>query len=91
MSSTSRLLLLPARPADEEPLEEEQLQVAAGDDEQAERHRPPRDVLRVGREHVVVGAPAHAADAVVAEHVEETLLHPASRFLGKTILKKIVI
>lgn len=67
------------------------MQVATGDDEQAERYRPPGDVLRVGHEHEVVGAPAHAADAVVAEHVEETLLHSASRFLEEKIFTNIIV
>lgn len=79
--SAARLLLLAARRADEESLEEEQLQVAAGDDEEAERRRPPGDVPRVGQQQEVVGAPAHAADAVVAEYVEDVVLHTVSGFL----------
>lgn len=79
--SAARLLPLAARAADEESLEEEQLHVAAGDDEEAERRRPPGDVPRVGQQQEVVGAPAHAADAVVAEYVEDVVLHTVSRFL----------
>lgn len=79
--SAARPLLLAARRADEESLEEEQLHVAAGDDEEAERRRPPGDVPRVGQQQEVVGAPAHAADAVVAEDVEDVVLHTVSRFL----------
>lgn len=73
--SAARLLILSAGPADEESFEEEELQVPGGDDEEAEGCRPPGDVLRVGEQQEVVGAPTHAADAVVAENVENVILH----------------
>lgn len=80
--STARLLLLAGgRLADKESFEEEELQVPGGDDEEAEGCRPPGDVLRVGQQQVVVGALPHAAEAVVAEHVEDVVLHFVSRIL----------
>lgn len=81
--SAAGLLLLAARLGDEESFEEEELQVAGGDDEEAERRRPPGDVLRVGQQQEVVGALAHAADAVVAEHVEDVHLHSVTHILQK--------
>lgn len=80
-SSAARLLSLSARLADEESFEEEELQVPGGDDEEAEGRRPPADVLRVGLQQEVVGALPHAAEAVVAEHVEGVFLHFVSRSL----------
>lgn len=47
--SAARLLVLSAGLGDEESLEEEELQVPGGDDEEAEGRRPPADVLRVGQ------------------------------------------
>ena len=39
------------------------------------------DVLWVGQQQEVVSAPPHATKAVVAEHVEDVVLHFVSRFL----------
>lgn len=76
-------LVLAARLGDEEPFEEEQLQVARGDDEEAEGRRPPADVLRVGQQQEVVSALPHAAEAVVAEHVEDVNFHSVGGALQK--------
>lgn len=81
--SAARLHLLAARLGDEESLEEEELQVAGRNDEEAERRRPPGDVLRVGQQEEVVGALPHAAEAVVAEHVEDVPLHSVAHILQK--------
>lgn len=79
--SAAGLLVLGAGLGDEESLEEEELQVPGGDDEEAESHRPPADVLRVGLQQEVVSALPHAAEVVVAEHVEDVVLHFVTRIL----------
>lgn len=73
--STTGLLILRARPAHKQASEEEELQVARGDDEQTEGCGPPGDVLGVGPQQEVVCTLPHAAEAVVTEHVEDTVLH----------------
>lgn len=74
-ASAAEPLLLAARLCDEESFEEEELQAAGSDNEEAEGYRPPADVLRVGHQQEVVGTPPHAAKAVVTEHVEDVNLH----------------
>lgn len=81
MPSAARLLTLGAGPADEEPFEEEELQVPGGDDEEAEGRRPPADVLRVGQKQEVVSAFAHAAEAVIAEDVKDGSVQSDAGFL----------
>lgn len=71
--SASRLFSLSV--AHKETFEEVELQVPRGDDQQAEGHRPPCDVAGVGLQQEVVCAPPHAAEAVVAEHVEDVAIH----------------
>ena len=60
---------------DEEALEEEELQVSRGEDEEAEAQGHPGHVLRVGEEKEIVHALLHAALGVVTKHVEDTRLH----------------
>lgn len=73
--SAAEPLLLTIQLCDEESFEEEELQVAWSDNEEAESHRPPADVLRVGHQQEVVSTPPHAAKAVVTEHVEDVYFH----------------
>jgi len=84
--SAARLLLLGAALGDEESLEKEELQVARGDDEEAEEERPPGDVLRVGQQQEEVCTLPHAAEVVVAEHVEDVVLQFVSRTLQQILL-----
>lgn len=79
--SAARFLVLSAGLGDEESFEEEELQVPGGDDEEAEGHRPPGDVLRVGLQQEEVGALHHAVEGVVADRVENVELHLVSRIL----------
>lgn len=82
--SAARLLCLCLCLVDEESLEEEELQVPGCNDEEAEGRRPPGDVLRVGQQQEVVCAPAHTAEVVVPEHVEDVVFHLVSRILQQT-------
>lgn len=81
--SAAWLLFLSGRLCDKEPFEEEELQVAWGDDEEAEGSGPPGDVLGVGQQQEVVNALTHTAKAVVAEHVEDPVLQYVSRILAQ--------
>lgn len=74
-ASAAEPLLLTTQLCDEESLEEEELQVAWSDNEEAEGQWPPADVLRVGHQQEVVGTPPHAAKAIVTEHVEDVNFH----------------
>lgn len=74
-ASAAEPLLLTTLLCYEESFEEEELQVAWSNNEKAEGHRPPADVLRVGHQQEVVSTPPHAAKAVITEHVEDVNFH----------------
>lgn len=74
-SSAAGLLLFVGALGDEESLEEEELEVSRGHDEQTEDCGHPGDVLRVGQQQVVVSALPHPTVGVVSEHVENVGLH----------------
>lgn len=73
---TARLFCLCGGFGVEEPLEEEQLQVARQEDDRTLCCWPVAHVGGVGQEDVVVCALTHAGKVVVSPHVEDVTLQP---------------
>ena len=68
----------------EESFEDEELQVAGQDDDEALSCRPPGDVVEVGQEEVVILPFPHAGKIVMTPHVEDLILEPLYTLLHRT-------
>lgn len=65
----------------EEPLEEAELQVSSGDDDETLDSRPAVHISGVGLKQVEISSSSHSLEVVVTPHVEDRLLQPDAALL----------